>query len=86
MSQILVGDISVDVHVKGIKNLYLGVLPPAGSVRISAPKRMSMVAIRKFAISKLGWIKRQQERLRRLERETAREYINGESHYVWRER
>jgi len=34
-------------------------------------------------LSKLDWIKRQQLKLRRPERETPREYRDSESHYVW---
>ena len=42
-----------------------------------------MDAIRLFAISKLGWIKKQQQKLREQDRETPREYLERESHYVW---
>jgi len=60
--------------------------PPTGRVRISAPSRMSLDTIRVFAISKLGWIKQQQKKLREQERETPREYLDRESHYVWGKR
>ena len=86
MSQIKLGDIAVDVVLKDIKNVHLSVYPPTGSVRISAPKRMSMETIRVFAISKLDWIKQQQKKLREQERETPREYLDRESHYVWGKR
>jgi len=68
---------------KDIKNVHLSVYPPAGRVRISAPSRMSLDTIRVFAISKLAWIKQQQKRLGEQERETPREYIDRESHYIW---
>jgi predicted metal-dependent hydrolase len=42
--------------------------------------------IRVFAISKLAWIKQQQNKLRAQERETPREYLERESHYVWGKR
>src|SRR3984893_290201 len=77
------GGITVDVVFKDIKNVHLSVYPPKGRVRISAPARMSLDTIRVFAISKLGWIKQQQQKLRGQERETPREYLNRESHYVW---
>jgi len=57
--------------------------PPDGKVKIAAPTRMSLDTIRVFAISKLAWIRRQQNKLREQERETPREYLNLESHYVW---
>jgi len=84
--QIELGEIAVDVMKKNIKNLHLSVYPPAGKVRISAPLRMNLDTIRVFAISKLGWIKQQQKKLQEQERETPREYLDRESHYVWGKR
>ncbi|MCJ7676261.1 MAG: M48 family metallopeptidase [Anaerolineales bacterium] len=85
-TQITLGEIAVDVVLKDIKNVHLSVHPPTGRVRISAPERMSIGTIRVFAISKLEWIKRQQLRLLEQERETPREYLDRESHYVWGKR
>ncbi|MEI6777607.1 MAG: SprT family zinc-dependent metalloprotease [Chloroflexales bacterium] len=81
--QIQLGDITVDVVLKDIKNVHLSVYPPAGRVRISAPSRMSIETIRVFAISKLRWIKEQQKKLQAQARETPRDYLNRESHYLW---
>ena len=81
MEQLKLGDITIDVVQKDIKNIHLSVYPPTGRVRISAPGRMDLDTIRVFAVSKLGWIKKQQTRLRNQERETSREFINRESHY-----
>ena len=69
--------------LKDIKNVHLSVYPPAGRVRVAAPLRMSLDTIRVFTISKLGWIKQQQKKFREQERETQREYLDRESHYVW---
>jgi predicted metal-dependent hydrolase len=77
------GDIQVDVVRKDIKNVHLGVYPPGGKVRIAAPGWMELDAIRLFAINKLAWIKQQQRKMRAQERETPREYLERESHYVW---
>jgi len=77
------GDVAVHVTLKDIKNVHLGVYPPGGRVRIAAPTRMKMDAIRVLAISKLSWIRRQQRSFRGQEREAHREYVNGESHYLW---
>ena len=49
-SQIELGDISVDVVRKDIKNVHLSVYPPTGRVRIAAPARMDLDTIRVFAI------------------------------------
>lgn len=75
------GNITVDVVQKDIKNVHLSVYPPTGRVRISAPFRMDLDTIRVFAISKLGWIKKQQAKLKNQEREAPREFLNKESHY-----
>jgi len=81
MPQISLGDISVEVTYKDIRNVYLSVYPPSGKVRISAPLRFDLDTVRIFAISRLAWIRKQQAKLREQERETSREYINRESHY-----
>ena len=80
------GNMPVDVVLKDIKNIHLSVHPPAGKVRIAAPLRMDIDTIRVFAITKLAWIKSQQKKLREQERETPREYLDLESHYVWGKR
>lgn len=85
-TRIELGDIAVDVVRKDIKNVHLSVFPPAGKVRISAPLRMELDTIRVFAITKLGWIRSQQKKLRAQVRETPREFIDRESHYVWGKR
>ncbi|AWM40245.1 SprT-like family protein [Gemmata obscuriglobus] len=82
-TQIQLGACTADVSFKSIKNVHLSVHPPAGRVSISAPARMSLDTVRVFALSKLPWIKQQQNRLRAQEREPPREYIDRESHYVW---
>ncbi len=85
-ARIKLGKIVVDVVKKDIKNLHLSVYPPTGSVRISAPLWMKLETIRIFAISKLDWIKRQQNKQLEQERESPREYLDRESHYVWGKR
>nr|WP_281720674.1 SprT family zinc-dependent metalloprotease [Nitrosomonas nitrosa] len=82
-TQIQLGDISVDVVRKTIKNVHLSVHPPSGRVRIAVPERMSLDTVRVFAISKLPWIKKQQDKLDAQERETPRECLDRESHYLW---
>lgn len=77
------GGVEVDVLRKDIKHLHLSVHPPTGRVRIAAPSRMSLEAIRVYAVSKLPWIRRHQTQLREQERETPREFLPRESHHVW---
>lgn len=86
METIQIGDILLEVEKKEIKNLHLSVHPPLGRVRISAPNSMDLNIIRMFAISKLKWIKKQQDAFKQQERECRREYITRESHYFLGER
>lgn len=74
-------DISIEIVQKNIKNVHLSVHPPHGKVTIAAPLRMDIQTLRVFAISKLSWIRKQQEKIKNQKRETAREYINKENHY-----
>lgn len=75
--------IGVDVVYKDIKNLHIGVYPPIGRVRVAAPKRLDDDQVRLAVIQRLSWIKRQREQLQRASRQSEREMITGESHYVW---
>jgi len=79
--QLEVNGLVVDVVRKNIKNLHLGVYPPAGRVRVATPLRVNDEAVRLFVISKQAWIKRQQGKFESQERQSAREYVSGESHY-----
>lgn len=80
------GDIVVTVILKDIGNIHLSVLPPDGKVRVSAPLQTKPEAIRLFIISKIGWIKKQRKKLITQTRETPREYLERESHYLWGKR
>lgn len=80
------GELSVDVIRKDIKNLHLSVHPPTGRVRIAAPERASLDTIRAFAVAHLVWIRRNQRKITMQEREPPREYLDRESHFVWGER
>ncbi|MEI6846621.1 MAG: SprT family zinc-dependent metalloprotease [Chlorobiaceae bacterium] len=81
--KMIFGDIPVEVIKKNIKNVHLSVNPPLGNVRISAPSSMNDESIRGFAVSRLGWIRKQQKKFCSQERETPREYLDRESHFVW---
>jgi len=74
-------DIYVKIIHKDIKNVHLSVHPPIGRVTISAPLRMDLETIRLFCISKLGWIRKQQLKLKSQKREAPRKYVTRESHF-----
>ena len=82
ITELQIGDVAVDVVLKNIKNIHLSVYPPTGRVRISAPLNSNLDTLRIYAISKLPWIKRNQTKLQNQARETPREYLERESHYV----
>jgi hypothetical protein len=82
-TSVQLGDLCVEVVRKDIRNVHLSVHPPSGRVRIAAPRHLSADAIRAFAVGKLGWIRRQRRKLQEQERETPREYLDRETHYVW---
>ena len=81
MERISISNTTVDVVRKDIKNMHLAVYPPTGRVRVAAPLSVNEEAVKLFAISKLGWIKRHQRKFEKQQRETPREYIERESHY-----
>lgn len=80
---ITIRGIDVDVVYKDIKNLHVAVYPPLGRVRVSAPRQLDDDQIRRAVIHRLPWIKKQREELRSAERQSQREMVTGESHYVW---
>jgi len=82
-SVLKVDGFDVDVVRKDIKNLHLGVYPPCGQVRVAAPYTVSDDAIRLAVIQRLPWIRKQLKKLEAQPRQSRREMIDGESHYVW---
>jgi len=77
------GDLTVEVTRKAVKNVHLSVHPPEGHVTLVAPTSTRLEVARAYVISKLGWIRAQQEKLRAQARETPRQFVERESHYLW---
>lgn len=80
---IQLGDIAIAVTRKAIKHVHLSVHPPAGHVTLVAPTGTRLEVARAYAISKLGWIRDQQAKLLGQARETPRQFVERESHYLW---
>jgi predicted metal-dependent hydrolase len=80
---IQLGEISIAVTRKDIKNVHLSVHPPHGRVTLSAPRSTRLEVARAYAISKLGWIREQKKKLTNQARESPRQFITRESHYLW---
>ncbi len=81
--QIEISGITIDIQKKNIKNMHLAVLPPDGKVRVSAPMHLSDESIAMFVRTKLVWIKKQQEKFALQPRQSEREFISGETLYVF---
>ncbi len=79
----IISGIPVNIIKKNIKHMHLSVLPPNGAVRVSAPVSTTDDAIRLFVISKLDWVKEQVKSFDNQPRQTEREYITGETHFLW---
>ena len=80
---IQLGEVTILVTKKDIKNVHLSVHPPDGRVTLVAPSATRLEVARAYAISKLGWIREQQSKLANQARESPRQFIERESHYVW---
>ena len=80
---IQLGDISLTVTQKNVRNVHLSVHPPDGRVTLVAPTSTRLDVARAYAISKLGWIREQQRQFINQPRETSRQFIERESHYLW---
>lgn len=83
MDELQIGNISIAITKKNIKNMYIRVLPPDGKVQITAPYSTGDDAIRMFAVSRMSWIKKQHANFEAQARQTKRQYVTGESYYVW---
>ena len=81
--QIEISGIQIEVQKKNIKNLHLSVMPPYGNVRVSAPIHLSDESIAMFIRTKLSWIKKQKEKFEKQLRQCEREYVSGETLYVF---
>ena len=81
-TKLKISNLEVEIVRRDIKNIHLGVYPPDGRIRISIPFSTSDETLRVFLITKSAWIKKQQEKFSKQERQTKREYVSGESHYV----
>lgn len=80
---ITIGDLVIDLTRKDVKHVHLSVHPPHGRVTLVAPSKTRPEVARAYAVSKLTWIRNQQAKLREQARETPRQYVERESHYLW---
>ena len=76
----------VEVVRKSIKNLHVGVYPPAGRIRVAAPEAMTKDAVRLAVINKLSWIKKQRASFKAQPRQSVRKMVTGETHFFFGQR
>lgn len=81
--EIVLGALRIELIRKGVKNVHLTVHPPDGRVTLVTPQSTRTEVARAYAISKLAWIRQQQETLKAQARETPRQFRERESHELW---
>ena len=80
------GEVRIRVTRKAVKNVHLSVHPPHGEVTLVAPTSTRLDVARAYAITKLGWIRNQQAKLRQQAREEPRQFVTRETLYLWGQR
>jgi len=83
---ITVNGLEIAIDRKDIKNLHIGVYPPNGNIRVATPLKLNDEAVRLAVISRLSWIKQQRQNFVNQPRQTKREMVTGESHYLFGKR
>ena len=78
-----IGGLTIEIIRKSnLKNLYIRVNPPEGDVTVSSPIELNNEDIRLFVLKKLPEITKVRDRMVAQERQSKREYVSGESHYL----
>lgn len=81
--QLTIGSLDIQLQRKIIKHLHISVMPPDGQIRVAAPESMTETAIRMAVIHRIPWIRKQQANFAKQIRQSTREMISGETHYLW---
>ena len=83
VESIWIGEIAIALKRKDVKHVHLSVRPPNGRVTLVTPRGTRSEVARAYAISRIGWIRDRQEKMRGQARETERRFVERESHYLW---
>ncbi len=82
--ELKIGDLPILITKrKNQKNLYIRINPPEGDVTISSPLGLSSEDIRLYVLKRLPDINKVRDKMIAQERQSKREYVSGESHYLW---
>ena len=77
------GGVPITVVRKDIKHLHLYVRPPDGRVLVTGPRDMTDKNALLFVQENFGWVLRQREGMQKQRRQSPRQYVDGETHYLW---
>ncbi len=81
--QIRIGEITVLLNRKKVKNLSIRVTAPDGIVRASVPAGMSIKQVNDFILKKESWIRKQKTKIEDNAFIKPLEYLDGEEHYLF---
>ncbi len=81
-----VAEFDIEVEYKSIKNMHLTVYPPDGRIRLSVPQNMKEDEVSLMLYSRLDWLRNKVSEVQTQKRQTEREYVSGENHYLLGER
>lgn len=82
--ELIIGGLPIEIIRKSsLKNLYIRINPPEGNVTVSTPTELADEDIKLFIIKRLPEINKVREKMLSQERQSKREYVSGESHYLW---
>ncbi len=79
----MVEEVSYQVERKRIKNMYIRVLPPDGTVKVTAPKQISDKTIEEFVRSRREWILAARKKILAQPLHKTYTYESGEKHLLW---
>lgn len=79
-----IGGVEIEILKKSnLKNLYIRIIPPEGNVKVSAPNICSDEEIINFVLKRIPEISKAIDKFQKQHRQTKREYVSGESYYLW---
>ena len=83
-NETIIGGMPIEIiKKKNLKNLYVRINPPEGKVIVSSPSDCPDDEIRLFVLKKMPEITKVRDRMLSQARQTEREYVSGEAHYLW---
>jgi predicted metal-dependent hydrolase len=81
-ASISIRGLDAEIVRKPIKNLHIGVYPPDGRLRVAAPIELDVTAVRAAIVRRLPWIRRHRKAFQEQARESKREFVSGETHWL----